>query len=141
FVNTAAAGSPFSFTGPVNAASGAPDLSPGGIASIFGANLAKGARVAAPFPWPDMLAGVQVLLDGKPAPVLFVSDTQVNFLVPLSQSVGAARVTVVTGSGSADLPAPAPVTLVSPGIFFDEIGKRRVGKECRRRGWPGRSNK
>jgi uncharacterized protein (TIGR03437 family) len=116
FVNTA---SPFSFSAPVNAASGAPGLSPGGIATIFGANLTKGARAAASFPWPDTLAGVQVLLDGKAAPILFVNDTQVNFLVPDDQTVGAARVTVVTGSVSADLPGPAPVTLVSPGIFFD----------------------
>jgi uncharacterized protein (TIGR03437 family) len=117
FVNASSA--PFSFSAPVNAASGAPGLTPGGIASIFGANLAKGSRAAASLPWPDTLAGVQVLLDGKPAPVLFVSDTQVNFVVPVDQIVGSARVTIVANGVSGDLPAPAPVTPVSPGIFFD----------------------
>jgi uncharacterized protein (TIGR03437 family) len=114
-----ASGTPFSFTGPVNAASGAPGLAPGGIASIFGANLAKGVRATAPYPWPDTLAGLQVLLDGKPAPVLLVSDTQVDFLVPPEQSAGSTRLTVVAAGVSADLPVPAAVTLVSPGIFFD----------------------
>jgi uncharacterized protein (TIGR03437 family) len=94
--------SSFTFTAPVNAASGAPGLSPGGIATIYGSNLSNDA---------------QVLLDGRPAPVLFRSDRQVNFLVPLDQGVGATRVTVVAGGASADL--PATVTLVSPGIFFD----------------------
>ena len=118
FVN-AAAGPPFSFNAPVNAASGAPGLSPGGIATIFGANLTKGIRAAAPFPWPLSLAGVQILLDGKPAPVLFVSDSQVNFLAPGELSVGSVKLAVVAAGVEAELPAPAPVTLVSPGIFFD----------------------
>ena len=118
FVNPSS-GAPFSFTGPVNAASGEPGLAPGGIASIFGANLAKGVRATAPYPWPDTLAGVRVLLDGKPAPVLLVSDARVDFLVPPDQSLGSTRLTVVAAGVSADLPAPAAVTLVSPGIFFD----------------------
>ena len=94
---------PFSFTGPVNAASGEPGLAPGGIATIFGANL----------------AGAQVLLDGNPASVLLVSETQVDFLVPAEQSLGSTRLTVVAAGVSIDLPTPAAVTLVSPGIFFD----------------------
>jgi uncharacterized protein (TIGR03437 family) len=97
------AGAPFSFSAPVNAASGAPGLSPGEIASIYGTRL----------------TGAEVLLDGSPARVLFASDTRVDFLAPLELSVGSVRVTVAAGSNSADLPAPAPVTLVSPGIFFD----------------------
>jgi uncharacterized protein (TIGR03437 family) len=95
------AGNRFSFTAPVNAASGAPGLSAGGIATIYG----------------NRLSGARVLLDGKPAPVLFGNDTQVNFVVPLDQAIGAANLTVVTSSASIDL--PAQVTLVSPGIFFD----------------------
>lgn len=119
FVTPVSAGARFSFTAPVNAASGAPGLSPGSIASIYGSNLSRSAGVVAPLPWPDTLAGVRVLLDGKPAPVLFVSGSQVNFLVPLDQNVGALRVTLVTPDGSADVPSPAPLERVSPGIFYD----------------------
>ena len=75
--------------------------------------------MSAPYPWPITLAGVQVLLDGKPAPVMYVSSSQINFLAPPTQSVGTAKVTVVSSAASADLPVPEPVTLVSPGIFFD----------------------
>jgi uncharacterized protein (TIGR03437 family) len=60
-----------------------------------------------------------VLLDGKPVPMLKVTDTRLDFVVPSEQSVGSTRVTVVAGGVSADLPDPAVVTLVSPGIFFD----------------------
>jgi uncharacterized protein (TIGR03437 family) len=102
-VSAPAAGGRFSFSAPVNAASGAPGLSPGGMASIYGSGL----------------SGAQVLLDGRSAPVLFTNETQVNFVVPLEQSVGMAQVTVVNGGISSDLPALTPVTLVSPGIFFD----------------------
>ena len=103
FIAAPAAGSRFSFSAPVNAASGAPGLSPGGLASIYGSGL----------------SGAQVLMDGRATRVLYASEAQVNFLVPPEQSVGMARVTVVSGGASADLPAPTAVTLVSPGIFFD----------------------
>jgi len=103
FVTAPAAGNRFSFTAPVNAASGAPGLSPGGIATIYGTKL----------------SGARVLLDGRSAPALFVNDTQVNFIVPLDQSIGAATMTVVSNGASVELPSPAEVTLVSPGIFFD----------------------
>lgn len=103
FITAPSGGNRFSFTAPVNAASGAPGLSPGGIATIYGSKL----------------SGAQVLLDGKSAPVLFVSEAQVNFIVPLEQNVGGARMTVVSNGASVELPAPAQVTVVSPGIFFD----------------------
>jgi uncharacterized protein (TIGR03437 family) len=102
-VSGSTSSAPFTFTSPVNAASGAPGLSPGEIASIFGSHL----------------TGAQVLLDGQPVTTLSVGDTQVNFLVPLDQAIGEARLTIVTGAASADLPAPLPVTLVAPGIYFD----------------------
>jgi uncharacterized protein (TIGR03437 family) len=114
-----AVGNRLSVTAPVNAASGAPGLSPGGLATIRGSNLSKSTPVSAAFPWPDTLADVQVQLDGKPAPLLYVSEQQVNFLVPADRALGPAKITVVSGSASVDLPALTPVTLVSPGIFFD----------------------
>lgn len=107
----------------VNAASFQPELSPGSIGTIYGAGLTKAKAVSAPFPWPLTLGGVQVLLDGRPVPVLFVSDSQVNFLIPADQKVGAARLSVSTDIGLADLPSTIPIATVAPGIFFDDAGK------------------
>ena len=93
----------FSFSAPVNAASGAPGLAPGEIASMYGSRL----------------AGAQVLLDGHPATALYTTATQLNFVVPPEQAVGSTQVTIVSGGVSVDLPTRSPVTLFSPGIFFD----------------------
>ena len=101
----------------VNAASYEPGLSPGSLATIFGLNLAGGFTASATrLPLPTDLAGVQVWLDGVPVPVQYVSDTQINFLVPESQPTGMATVTVVSSAGKADV--RAPVVAVQPGIFF-----------------------
>lgn len=98
------AGGAFRFFAPVNAASGAPGLSPGEIASVHGAGFAGDS---------------QALLDGNPCVVLFASDSRIDFLVPDSQSVGITRLTVVSNGVPALMPAPVPVALFSPGIFFD----------------------
>src|SRR5262249_43671236 len=82
-------------------------------------NLTQSTAVSAPLPWPYSLSGVQVLLDGKPAQILYVSSQQGNFLVPLDRAVAPAQVTVGAGSTSIDLPTPTPVALAAPGIFYD----------------------
>ncbi len=63
--------------------SDARDLPPGTIASIFGRNLAdRTASVPAATSLPIELADVQVLANGKLAPIQMVSETQINFQVP-----------------------------------------------------------
>ncbi|MCC6858395.1 MAG: hypothetical protein IT158_07535 [Bryobacterales bacterium] len=100
----------------VNAASGAALLSPGSIASVYGLNLAGGTTAATPYPWPERFAGIQVMLGGRLAPLLYVSDAQVNFLVPESLPVGVAEMTVTTPAG-VSAPVRVRIVSVSPGIF------------------------
>lgn len=101
----------------VNAASYEPGLSPGSLATVFGLNLSGGFTASATqLPLPLDLAGVQVWLDGVPVPVQYVSDTQINFLVPETQPAGMATVTVVSNGGKAEV--RAPIVTVQPGIFF-----------------------
>ncbi len=108
----------------VNAASGAPGLSPGGLASIYGANLAGGATLAGPYPWPDVLSGVRVVVGGLAAPLLYVSDGQINFLVPELLPVGPAGLAVTTPAGNSAAVNVA-VNRVSPGIFAVVIAGTR----------------
>ena len=56
------------------AASGRVTIAPGGYASIFGAELAGGLAVAESVPFPTLLAGVQVEINGVLAPLHFVSS-------------------------------------------------------------------
>src|SRR5947208_15807309 len=57
-------------------------IAPGGIFSIFGQNLARTTSVAdsAPLRWE--MEGTSVSVDGLPAPLFYVSPTQINFQAP-----------------------------------------------------------
>jgi uncharacterized protein (TIGR03437 family) len=57
-------------------------LAPGTVLSIFGVNLAGSTGSASATPLPVTLGGVQVLVNGKPAPLFYVSPTQINFQLP-----------------------------------------------------------
>jgi uncharacterized protein (TIGR03437 family) len=50
------------------------------------------------------------------APLLYVSSTQINFLVPASVAAGAAQVTVTSGDGTKST-ASVQIAAVAPGVF------------------------
>ena len=68
--------------GVVNAASYAPVLTPGGLATIFGYGLASASTSATSLPLTNVLGGTQVTVGGMLAPLLYVSSSQINFQVP-----------------------------------------------------------
>ena len=67
-----------------DAASFAPRVSPGELASIFGSNLADSTQQASGFPLPHRMAGATVYINNASVPLLYVSETQINFQVPSS---------------------------------------------------------
>ncbi|MBM3756472.1 MAG: hypothetical protein FJW38_21095, partial [Acidobacteria bacterium] len=69
--------------GVVNAASfvGA-SLGPGAVASIFGTSLALSTASASSVPLPATLGGVRVIVNGRAAPLFYVSPGQINFQLP-----------------------------------------------------------
>ncbi len=92
-------------------------ISPGLIAALFGAGLASTTAVATSSAGlPTSLADTQVLVNGFPAPLFFVSSRQINFLVPVDLSGSSAEIVVVSGGirGAAKSVRVAPET---PGIF------------------------
>lgn len=104
--------------GIVNSASFKPGIAPGSLASIFGSNLSTTSPAGASLPLPTRLGGTQVFLNGVPTSLLYVSDRQVNFLVPSSASQGTTEIRVSTSAG--DSPALAlTLTPVEPGVFFN----------------------
>jgi uncharacterized protein (TIGR03437 family) len=107
--------------GVVNAASFSAGLVPGGLTSIFGVNLSNGATGAATrVPLPVTLQGVQVLLNGVPAPLLYVSDRQINLFTPHSTAPqgGIIEVIISTPVGTSDV-LRVPALSEQPAIFFD----------------------
>ena len=105
-------------SGIVNAASFVAGLSPGALSSVYGTTLAGGITAQSMLPWPDSINDVRVLVNGQPSPLLYVSDSQINFLVPPDLAVGTASVTVETAAGTS-ASSQVAVSPVSPGIFFD----------------------
>ena len=101
-------------------------LAPGTIVSIFGSNLSSepvsgGGRSAASIPLTTELAGTQLILGGRPLPILFSREDQVNAVVPfeladrLNESLPllARR----TDAASLSVSEPVLVTAARPGVF------------------------
>jgi uncharacterized protein (TIGR03437 family) len=65
---------------------------------------------------PTEVNGVGVTVNGTAVPVSFVSNTQVNFLVPASVSVGTARIQS-TNNGLTSAPVTVNVELLAPAFF------------------------
>lgn len=104
--------------GIVNGASFSPaaTVTPGAIVSLFGTSLAPSIAVADHLPLPTSLAGVQVLVNGVPAPLFYVSPTQINFQMPTPITDSSVQVVVVSGTVQS-LPVTVPIVSEDPGIF------------------------
>jgi len=91
---TSAANGPPVVSGMSNGASFTSALAPGGILSIFGTGLAPATASAPGLPLPTMLAGTAVTIDGVPAPLYYVSATQLNVQIPYEVPANAVAVRV-----------------------------------------------
>jgi uncharacterized protein (TIGR03437 family) len=107
--------------GIVNAASSAPftaGIAPGDFITLYGTNLAPGTATAytVPFPTAAGLDGVQVTVNGLPAPVQFVSPGQISAIVPYAAGTSIARIQV-NNNGVLSNVVTEFVNLTAPGVF------------------------
>jgi hypothetical protein len=72
-------------------------VAPGSIVAVFGSNLASRAAQASGSPWPQVLGGTSVFINGVAARLGYVSPTQINAEIPFGTAPGQATVTVVVG--------------------------------------------
>ncbi len=115
----------FTVTGPtisaggiVNGASfGKQPPAAGSIGSLFGVNLATATQAAVTLPLPTTLGGVSVTLNGTPAPLFFVSPTQINFQFPWELAGTTQASVVVTVNGVASSAATITLGTSAPGLF------------------------
>lgn len=116
-------------TGIVNGASfaGGP-ISPGEIVTLFGARMGPGN--IAPFLLdsagrvPTALAGTRVLFGGQPAPLLYVSATQIGAIAPYSLGAQQTVDVVVEAGGVRSEPVSVRLAAAAPGLFtIDASGK------------------
>jgi uncharacterized protein (TIGR03437 family) len=93
------------------------------IVAAFGSNLATRVEAAQSFPLPTSLAGTTLTVNGVPAPLLFVSPTQINFIVPATVTPGQALIIAASPTGTYAL-GEVEIAAAAPAIFSaDSTGK------------------
>jgi uncharacterized protein (TIGR03437 family) len=104
--------------GAVMHASASTTVSPGSLFDIYGANLASTPASAPPDSpvLPSILGNVQVLVNGIPAPLLYVGPAQIVAQIPDSTMIGTASV-VVLRDGAASAAASITVQQAAPSIL------------------------
>jgi uncharacterized protein (TIGR03437 family) len=111
---------PPNITSMVSSATFQPAISPGELVSIFGANIGT-PPLNGTFDqtglYPTTLGNTTVTFNGVTAPLLYVSNNQINTVAPY-ELAGQTTATVVVTHDSQAAPAfSAPVVATSPGIF------------------------
>ena len=107
----------------VNAASYLGGLAPGGLATLYGANLADTTpTIDASNGFPTLAGNVTVSVNGVNAPLIYVSPTQINFQIPWETAPAPYVPITVTRNGMASaieyvsIAAPA-----APSMFLSEF--------------------
>jgi|GEM_PF-1994254 len=116
------AGTPFRSPCVVNAASyAARAVTPGELIAVFspgdGPATGVGATVNSNGRIDTTLAGLTVLIDGIPSPLLFVRNDQVNAVVPFATRPGTTVPVQVTYNGSVVSTGSVLITEVAPAVF------------------------
>lgn len=110
--------------GVLSAASYAPagnPIAPGEYLALFGSGLAAGPAISK-IPYQPTLNGVTVLINGRQAPLYYVSSTQINALVPYATQGPNATIMVQNGTANSNT-VTVPVAATAPGFFSaDESG-------------------
>jgi uncharacterized protein (TIGR03437 family) len=92
--------------GVVNAASSAPftaQLSPGEFLTLYGTNLAPSTQSAG-VPFPTTLNEVQVMINEIPAPIYFVSASQIQVIVPyITSPTSVAQIQVINNKTNSNI--------------------------------------
>lgn len=116
-------GPAFTTTSVVNSATYAHRaVAPGEIASIFGRGIGPVVPQTAAFSGnppqlPSSLGGVQVLFDGTPAPLFYVSSDLINVQAPYELGSRTQTMILVSYNGKASNWVPVEVAAADPGVF------------------------
>jgi uncharacterized protein (TIGR03437 family) len=96
--------------------SGTP-ITPGGLITIYGANLADGIAAAPNLPLPQQLSGAQAMLGNTSVPLVFASSTQLNVQIPFNTPINTQYQLTVQRDGNISVPLSLAVAATQPGVF------------------------
>lgn len=94
---------------------GSPAL--GLLVSIFGTQLADGPLGNSSLPLPEQLGTTQVFMSGVQLPLLYVSDSQVNVLVPYNIALNTAHQLLVQRGNAISVPVGTAILDTQPAIL------------------------
>ncbi|MBX9603520.1 MAG: serine hydrolase [Bryobacteraceae bacterium] len=110
---------PLSVTNAASFRSGA--VAPGGLLAIFGRAIGPAtlqeALLTTAGRFPEEVGGTRVWIDGRPAPLLYASATQVGIAAPYSTAGAASLQLEIEFGGSRTLPIIVPVQATAPALF------------------------
>ena len=90
---------------------------PGSLFSIFGTGLSNQSASAQTTPLPVILGQTQVLVNGTPAPLLYVAEGQINAQMPVAVPAGQPVSLMVTNDGMASNTVALSIPPAAPGLF------------------------
>jgi uncharacterized protein (TIGR03437 family) len=103
-------------------------VAPGSLISIFGSNLGPRQSTSRQLPWDTQLSGVSVRLGGVLLPISYVSENQVDAMVPFATQPGVVPQLVVAYKSSISLlPLPVALTDAQPAVFTQDSSGTGLG--------------
>jgi uncharacterized protein (TIGR03437 family) len=105
----------------LNAASGQPSLTPGGLTAVLGTNLSVGSCTAATSPAPTTLCEAQVTIGGRAAAMLAASPTSMNVQIPVELQPGEVEL-VVQRQTLRSTPVRITLNRHAPGLYTTPEG-------------------
>ncbi len=98
------------------------------LVSIFGSGLADGSAGNTGLPLPQHIGSTSVVLSGRVLPLLYVSPTQVNVIIPYDVPVNMAQQLVVLRGNATSVPVPLAVFASEPAILAAANGQGAIYK-------------
>jgi uncharacterized protein (TIGR03437 family) len=102
-------------------------VAPGALVAIFGAKLSQANGSAAVLPLASLMNGTTVSIAGRPLPLLFTSDGQVNAMLPYDLAGNATLPLIVQRGTSLSIPEPVRIAASQPAIFTTDLSGKGQG--------------
>jgi trimeric autotransporter adhesin len=97
-------------------------LSLGGFTSIYGVHLSAGQNLAPSLPLATQLGATQVTLGGRPLPLQYAGDGQVNAVIPYDVPPNTTQQLIVTNGPALSVPEPVVIAPAQPAVFANADG-------------------
>jgi uncharacterized protein (TIGR03437 family) len=97
-------------------------LAPGSFTSIYGVHLSAGQNPALSLPLATELGATQVVLGGRPLPLQYAADGQVNAVIPYDVPLNTTQQLIISNGPALSVPQPVVVASAQPAVFAQGDG-------------------